>query len=1002
MTQAATCPKCGRADLLYNDKRQLFICKDCDHVFAADVRVSPLRIFLSYGHDSNEDLVLLIRADLARRGHDVWVDRNDIKCGDDWRREITDGIMASNRVLSFLSKHSTRDPGVCRDEIALALGAKDGNIQTILVEGETEVQPPVSIGHIQWLDMHEWKVKRAEGRDAWDRWYQPKLDEIIRVVESDASRRFAGEIDTLQGYLRPIRSDARICDLLQKGFVGRQWLFAAVESWQQAPAREERLFWITGEPGAGKSAFAAQFAHTRSDIVIAAQFVEWDKPDHRDPRRVVRSLAFQLAARLPDYRKLLLALPEIAALDRLDPAELFDYLLSNPLRCVIDGGRARCLIVIDALDEAGDSGQNVLVEMLARHAQRLPGWIGFVATSRPTNAVCAPLQGLNPRGIDTQTDSNRADLRQYLRQQLGARTGNGPDAERLIDRIVDKSGGVFLYLEHFCDAVRKGWISLASPEQFPQGLGSIFFEYLRRAFPDELKYRREVRPVLPVLLAAREPLPVEILMRIFNWREPDLNDFIRRFDALLRRTQEGGVAAVKIYHQALADWLVDEARAGVFLVSPGEGHERLADAGWAPSRPFGPDAAAYFGRYLPYHVAASGQWDRLAELLADPNLDLLRRWSEQGDLAAGRFCLLLYITHLRETGETGPYQQALMVQLARIEVRAGNLLEAAPLLGESLEALKREDQPLLYAVAAHEYGSVCLQQGGRRQARAWYRRALEAARSCQPPAEGEVAANLVALATSYQIEQRFGRRVERLARSALAAAQRAHDAPHTAEAHRLLADMYKDSMRYREAEDHLAEGLTLARREGLPYAEMPLLAAQAWMLYQRAALGLGRVDAAKDTFRSLDRVAAQVGHARFRADAWCGLGQCGLLSHCVDEIDEAVRRLGEAGSGGIPVHARVRRLLLDAGKRYQQGDLPGALSIYQEAAAVAVSARLPQRHAEACVGGGAALWHLRDHAAARREWKLAVSAARPCPLVRRRLVAASIRRARRDGFATPL
>jgi hypothetical protein len=77
---------------------------------------SPLRIFLSYGHDANEELVRLIKSDLEKRGHDVWFDKNEIKFGDEWRRSITDGIISSNRVLSFLSKYSTRDPGVCRDD----------------------------------------------------------------------------------------------------------------------------------------------------------------------------------------------------------------------------------------------------------------------------------------------------------------------------------------------------------------------------------------------------------------------------------------------------------------------------------------------------------------------------------------------------------------------------------------------------------------------------------------------------------------------------------------------------------------------------------------------------------------------------------------------------------------------------------------------------------------------------------------------------------------------
>ena len=93
-----------------------------------------MRIFLSYGHDGNEELVRLIKADLEKRGYDVWFDKSEIKAGNDWRRSITEGIARSHKFVSFLSKHSTRDPGVCRDEIAIAIGVKGDSIQTILVE----------------------------------------------------------------------------------------------------------------------------------------------------------------------------------------------------------------------------------------------------------------------------------------------------------------------------------------------------------------------------------------------------------------------------------------------------------------------------------------------------------------------------------------------------------------------------------------------------------------------------------------------------------------------------------------------------------------------------------------------------------------------------------------------------------------------------------------------------------------------------------------------------
>src|SRR5260370_33149754 len=126
----------------------------------------------------------------------------------------------------------------------------------------------------------------------------------------------------------------------------------------------------------------------------------------------------------------------------------------------------------------------------------------------------------------------------------------------------------------------------------------------------------------------------------------------------------------------------------------------------------------------------------LSEMLTDPQQNLFQQWIEHGDLETGRFCLRAYLDYLTSVGTSASYIHALATQLARIEVRAGNLATAAALLNSAIKTLEHSDQHRLFAIAAHEYGTVLLEQGEIRQARAWYRRCPPTAPRQQPPLQG--------------------------------------------------------------------------------------------------------------------------------------------------------------------------------------------------------------------------------------------------------------------------
>jgi len=126
-----TCPYCASAKTIFKERVKLWECQNCDERFeeSSTRKIDPQTIFLSYAHksereedyDISEELVLLVKEALEKDGHTVWIDKEGIQGGHNWRENITRAILSHDHFLSFLSKRSVRDPGVCLNEIAIAL-----------------------------------------------------------------------------------------------------------------------------------------------------------------------------------------------------------------------------------------------------------------------------------------------------------------------------------------------------------------------------------------------------------------------------------------------------------------------------------------------------------------------------------------------------------------------------------------------------------------------------------------------------------------------------------------------------------------------------------------------------------------------------------------------------------------------------------------------------------------------------------------------------------------
>ena len=94
-------------------------------------------IFLSYSSD-DKDIVNQLLQRLRQSNYEVWIDRESIKGGDLWRRQIVEGVESSEAFIIALSQNSIKSDNV-RKELDIAVDAKK---QIIPVDIESVNIPP--------------------------------------------------------------------------------------------------------------------------------------------------------------------------------------------------------------------------------------------------------------------------------------------------------------------------------------------------------------------------------------------------------------------------------------------------------------------------------------------------------------------------------------------------------------------------------------------------------------------------------------------------------------------------------------------------------------------------------------------------------------------------------------------------------------------------------------------------------------------------------------------
>ena len=554
------------------------------------------KIFLSYGRKDAEELARKIASDLTGLGHDVWIDKEQIKTGHSWEEQIEEAILSHGIFISLLTPYAVRRPdGVCLDEISMAR-FHNRKIVPVMV---AQCRPPLSIYRLDWVDFQEWTNENN---------YKRSFERIINALAEEAN--VEGSYADIFSKLKPLDFGVDI-SRMTKDFTGRQWLFDEFDSWIRKPS--SRIFLVTGDPGIGKSAIMAQLA-SRHPQVMAFHFCISSLADSVNPDIFVRSIAAQLTTQIKEYHEAICQL-NFEHLTQFDSGTLFRRLIADPLKNIkLD---EQVVILIDALDESWTGTNSNIVNVLHERIEDLPENVKVMVSSRKIPDIIDLLSKYRPFEIDPVFLENINDISDYLDKKFAQQViadkikCSEQDIKNLKDLIINKSEGNFLYIKQFIYGIETERIDINNPASFPDGLVGIYISFFDRIF-NRIENYDDFRPLLEVISTLKEPFSAKELSPILQLSNFEIN---RRMGILAAFFPERK-GCYSPYHKSVIDWLKGEAGTGrKYLLDMERGKKVVCE--YFIKRYSRGEYNLYLLKYLPSHLIESERYNELVDLLHD-------------------------------------------------------------------------------------------------------------------------------------------------------------------------------------------------------------------------------------------------------------------------------------------------------------------------------------------------------------------------------------------------
>ncbi|KAJ7756725.1 hypothetical protein B0H14DRAFT_2404636, partial [Mycena olivaceomarginata] len=364
--------------------------------------------------------------------------------------------------------------------------------------------------------------------------------------------------------------------------------------------RDNRILWLNGPAGAGKSAVAQSLCLQleAKGCLGASFFFKRGNASRGNGNKLFATIAYQLALHLPQLRGAIAQVVEKdpSIVDRSLSIQM-EQLIIKPCQMHLSGRCQPVPIIIDGLDEcAGPEVQQEILRSIGESLRDQGLNLRFLIASRPEAHIQEMFaDSLSKIHLGFPIDQSFDDVRKFLQVEfsrihsehyrtMAAVPLPWPTTE-IIDRLIEKSSGHFIYASMVikfiddrnfrpteCLSLIMGIDQLHGPITPLSALDDLYTQILSEAVVD----RPHVFELLAVIAAGIQ-LPIYAIERLLEWQPKDISLALRGLRSLLGEDYRGkGPAWIKVYHASFLDFLQDEKRSKRFFVNDLQHRKNLA------------------------------------------------------------------------------------------------------------------------------------------------------------------------------------------------------------------------------------------------------------------------------------------------------------------------------------------------------------------------------------------------------------------------------------------